>query len=132
MWLRQTVNTNYNNLKSQFEVRLNNPNDHYWYQVYLFYQQLEGMEFGWRVGIKRSAYKRSGLEIPFVDFLIMNLATDITDLQFYYNKVVRRNDEGAVDVFIRPQMNNTPHILLNVSEDTDQIQVTLEHVAPQK
>nr|CAD7415255.1 unnamed protein product [Timema poppensis] len=40
--------------------------DHYWHQVELFFIQLDGLEIGWRQGVKRS---RQEIDIPHEDFL---------------------------------------------------------------
>lgn len=61
--------------------------DHYWHQIALYFNQLEGLETGYRRGAKRA---RSDLEeeIPFSDFLLMNAAADIQDLKIYYENFV--------------------------------------------
>lgn len=56
--------------------------DHYWHQVRLFYYQLEGMEYGWRKGVKRS---RADHELEFEDFLILNAGGDFRDLRRIYD-----------------------------------------------
>nr|CAD7266765.1 unnamed protein product [Timema shepardi] len=52
--------------------------DHYWHQVELFFIQLDGLEIGWRQGVKRS---RQEIDIPHEDFLWMNAVTDVADLE---------------------------------------------------
>jgi len=68
--------------------------------VRLFYYQLEGLEFGWRKGVKRS---RSGYEIPFEDFLLLNAMSDIRDLKIYYDNFIVKS---AVE-----QANDSEHLI---------------------
>jgi Phospholipase B len=90
--------------------------DHFWHQVGLFYHQLDGLEFGWRLGVKRS---RSGLEIQKVDFLLLNAAADMKDLRAYYRKVmnIEANDVGY----------DTDSMLMRVVHEKDQMRVLLGH-----
>jgi hypothetical protein len=90
--------------------------DHYWYQVRLFYYQLEGLEFGWRRGAKRS---RSGLEIPQEDFLLLNAAADMRDLRSYYRDFM--HIEAADHDF------NTGSMLLKVVKAKEQMKILLGH-----
>ncbi|KAI5716054.1 hypothetical protein M8J76_000111 [Diaphorina citri] len=57
--------------------------DPFWHQVHLFYIQLEGIEVGWRSGIRRS--RREYPEIPKIDFLWMNVMPDLRDLERKFN-----------------------------------------------
>lgn len=93
-WLRDIISKNFENIKNMSEMR--GKHDHYWYQVRLFYYQLEGIEFGWRMGAKRS---RSGLEIPFEDFLLLNAGVDIRDLKIYYMKFIDQKSKLSLDSF---------------------------------
>lgn len=64
--------------------------DHYWYQIRLFYHQINGLEHGWRKGVKRS---QADIEIPKIDFLLLNAASDIPDLRLYYENFVNPSKE---------------------------------------
>lgn len=61
----------------------------------LFYQQLEGLEMGFRKGVKRA---RRDYEIPSTDFLLLNARVDIEDLIIYYNKYVEEDEGNYVDL----------------------------------
>ncbi|XP_069702863.1 putative phospholipase B-like lamina ancestor isoform X1 [Periplaneta americana] len=52
--------------------------DPFWHQVQLFYIQLDGLETGWRYGVKRS---RQDIEISELDFLWMNMVSDLADME---------------------------------------------------
>ncbi|KAL1450762.1 hypothetical protein WDU94_003087 [Cyamophila willieti] len=54
--------------------------DPFWHQVNLFYIQLDGLEIGWRSGIRRSR-KPDFVDIPKIDFLWMNVMPDLRDLE---------------------------------------------------
>ncbi|XP_046808483.1 putative phospholipase B-like lamina ancestor, partial [Lucilia cuprina] len=94
-WLRDLLTENYVKIKENAVLR--QENDHYWHQISLYFNQLEGLETGYRQGAKRA---RSDLEeeIPFPDFLLMNSAADIQDLRIYYENYVvtglNRTEEG--------------------------------------
>lgn len=83
VWLRDYLETNFENMKKMSEVK--GKVDHYWYQIRLFFYQLEGLEYGWRLGVKRS---RADYEIQPVDFLMLNAAPDIRDLRIYYENFI--------------------------------------------
>lgn len=70
-------------------------NDHYHHQIYLFYQQLIGIEVGFQKGVRRA---RRDYEIPFVDFLLLNSRVDIEDLKVYYNEFVADYDDEKMEV----------------------------------
>lgn len=78
-WLRRVISTNVETVKKMADMK--GKYDHYWYQVGLFFDQLDGLEFGFRKGVRRS---RQEHEIPMEDFLLMNSAVDIRDLKAYY------------------------------------------------
>lgn len=78
-WLRKIITTNVETVKKMADMK--SEHDHYWYQIGLFYDQLDGLEFGFRKGVRRS---RQDYEIPMEDFLLMNSAVDIRDLKAYY------------------------------------------------
>lgn len=78
-WLRRVISTNVETVKKMADMR--GKVDHYWYQVGLFFDQLDGLEFGFRKGVRRSRLEH---EIPMEDFLLMNSAVDIRDLKAYY------------------------------------------------
>lgn len=119
-WARKTLLVNYESVRKKAE--LNADHDHYWYQIQLFYYQLEGLEFGWRKGIKRSALKRSGLEIPPEDFLLMNAGADLRDLRIYYDRVIMGRSSAA-NKDVRSSM------LLNIFEENGIIKLLIGHSA---
>lgn len=86
IWLRDFLITNYENIKKMSEDR--SKVDHYWYQIRLFLHQLEGLEHGWKLGVKRS---RADYQIEFVDFLMLNAAPDIHDIRIYYENFVKNS-----------------------------------------
>lgn len=93
LWLRKLLTDNYVRIKSMAEEL--GVHDHYWYQIGLYYNQLEGIETGYQRGAKRA---RSDLEeeIPFADLLLMNAAADIHDLKIYFeNFVLTTNDTDS-------------------------------------
>ena len=120
-WLRKTVSDNYQTTKSRLDVKLNSQIDSYWFQIYLYYLQLEGIEFGWRIGLKRSPMKRSGVEIPLTDILIMNLGSDLPLLEDYYNAFVDKDDRVEFAVRQRQAVQFT------VNGDADRIDLSMEH-----
>uniref|UniRef100_A0A2M3ZZ00 Phospholipase B-like n=1 Tax=Anopheles triannulatus TaxID=58253 RepID=A0A2M3ZZ00_9DIPT len=85
-WLRGFFMTNVDTVKKMADRR--RKHDHYWHQVALFYDQLDGLQTGFRRGVKRS---RLEIDIPTSDFLLMNAAVDIRDLKLFYTKVVSKN-----------------------------------------
>ncbi|EDW73026.1 uncharacterized protein Dwil_GK17322 [Drosophila willistoni] len=93
-WLRELLTTNYAKLKKQAEIRAEH--DHYWHQLHLFFNQLEGLETGYIRGASRA---RSDLEeeIPLSDFLLMNAAADIQDLKIYYENYVLNGNMTVAD-----------------------------------
>uniref|UniRef100_A0A7G3AVB3 Phospholipase B-like n=1 Tax=Lutzomyia longipalpis TaxID=7200 RepID=A0A7G3AVB3_LUTLO len=119
-WVRKTLLKSYESVRKQAE--LNADHDHYWYQIQLFYYQLEGLEFGWRKGIKRSALKRSRLEIPPEDFLLMNAGADLRDLRIYYDRVIMGRPSPANND-VRSSM------LLNIHEENGIIKLQMGHSA---
>lgn len=122
-WLRDVVEQNYGALKKQFEDRLSTHMDSYWYQLYLYYQQLEGIEFGWRYGLKRSNLRRSGLEIPLTDLLILNLGADIKVLENYYLQMTQLPRD---ELRFRDRLSQT--VVLNIENDTGNIKLSVEHL----
>lgn len=83
IWLRDYLATNFENIKKLSDAK--GKVDHYWYQIRLFLYQLEGLEYGWRLGVKRS---QADYEIQPVDFLMLNAAPDIHDMRIYYENFV--------------------------------------------
>jgi len=63
----------------------NGNSDPFWHQVQLFYVQLDGLETGWRHGVKRS---RLEIDIPHHDFLWMNMVSDLAALEHVFNSSV--------------------------------------------
>lgn len=99
--------------------------DSYWYQIHLFYQQIEGLDFGWRYGLKRSPLRRSGHEIPIVDFLILNLGSDLKQLEDHYNNAVR--DPATPKIQFATRHKQT--IRLNLEQDAEQrINLSMDHL----
>lgn len=82
IWLRAYLTMNFENIKSMSDEK---NKDHYWYQIRLFFYQLEGLEYGWRLGVKRS---RADYDIELVDFLMLNAVPDIRDLRIYYENFI--------------------------------------------
>uniref|UniRef100_A0A1B6G302 Phospholipase B-like n=1 Tax=Cuerna arida TaxID=1464854 RepID=A0A1B6G302_9HEMI len=62
--------------------------DPFWHQINLFYEQLDGIEVGWRYAVDRS---RKDFDIPHQDFLWMNMACDLRDLELMYNSSLENN-----------------------------------------
>ncbi|KAH8269961.1 hypothetical protein KR018_000851 [Drosophila ironensis] len=93
-WLRELLKTNFARLKRQSVVKAET--DHYWHQLNLFVNQLEGLADGYNRGATRA---RSGLEeeIHLEDFLMMNAAADIQDLKIYYENYVLPNSTVGGD-----------------------------------
>lgn len=83
IWLRDFLSTNFENIKKLSDEK--GKVDHYWYQIRLFFYQLEGLEYGWRLGVKRS---RADYDIQPVDFLMLNAAPDIHDMRIYYENFI--------------------------------------------
>ncbi|KAH8379591.1 hypothetical protein KR009_005912 [Drosophila setifemur] len=87
-WLRELLTTNFERLKRQAVIKAET--DHYWHQLHLFVNQLEGMVDGYIRGATRARSELEG-EIPLSDFLMMNAAADIQDLKIYYENYVLPN-----------------------------------------
>lgn len=120
-WLRSTVSENYQSVKTRIDNKLNGQIDSYWYQIHLFYLQMEGIESGWRIGLKRSAMKRSGIEIPLTDILILNLGAELSILEDYYNTVVR--PDATVRFALRPRQA----VQLELEEQAERINLAVDH-----
>jgi len=84
-WAREILEENFDNIKQEAEIK--GHHSHYWYQVWLFYQQLAGFESGWELGA-RQTQGRNHLEIPEEDFFFLNAASDLRDLKAYYSKFI--------------------------------------------
>uniref|UniRef100_A0A0K8TK86 Phospholipase B-like n=1 Tax=Tabanus bromius TaxID=304241 RepID=A0A0K8TK86_TABBR len=97
-WLRDILITSYEKTKEMAELRANL--DHYWHQIRLFFYQLEGLQAGWKKGVKRS---RADVEIPPEDFLLMNAAGDIKDLKIYFDKVIMKKGDSSYDPSLMPK-----------------------------
>ncbi|KAF6203455.1 hypothetical protein GE061_001786 [Apolygus lucorum] len=76
--IKGILESNYNKVK-QSAVRYKNENS-FWYQVNLIYAQLEGLHEGWKTGKDRSLGKMIH-ELTFTDFLWMNHADDVRDIE---------------------------------------------------
>lgn len=105
-WLRRIVMTNVETVKKMADMK--SRHDHYWYQIGLFYDQLDGLEFGFRKGVRRSRMEH---EIPMEDFLLMNSAVDIRDLKAYYMNFL----DGESGLNLEP---NKGMVLLKILENT--------------
>lgn len=57
--------------------------DPYWHQIKLFYMQLEGIKFGFELGVSRSRLDMD--EIDIIDFVWMNSVADLADLDYKLN-----------------------------------------------
>lgn len=122
-WLRDIILVNYKNVQKL--SREQHKNDQYHHQIFLFYQQLLGIETGFKKGVKRA---RRDHEIPFVDFLLLNSKVDIEDLKIYYNKF--QTDFEKEQMEVNPRVgkmvlniivgeNEHPKILMGHSADGD-------------
>nr|CAD7427451.1 unnamed protein product [Timema monikensis] len=102
--VRRFIRENFDWVRSRAKKHMHR--DHYWHQtqapvpshvhlkavtlrtplfcckVELFFVQLDGLEIGWRQGVKRS---RQDIDIPHEDFLWMNAVTDVADLERKFN-----------------------------------------------
>jgi hypothetical protein len=81
--VRSFIEINSENIKHLTEMR--GDSDPFWHQVKLFYVQLDGLEAGWRHGVKRS---RLEIDIPHHDFLLMNMVSDLPALEHKFNSSV--------------------------------------------
>lgn len=80
------------------EAMKNKKDDVFWRQVFLFYQQLEGIQQGYRLGLERSRQDEILPEIPKADFLWMNMLSDQSDLEqtFSISELSKlRNEKNA-------------------------------------
>lgn len=118
-WLRDIVDTNYQNVVKL--AKDHQRNDHYQHQIFLFYQQLMGIEMGFKKGVKRA---RRDFEIPLVDFLLLNSRVDIEDLKIYYNEFVIDEDDVQLDV--NPRVGKMVLKILMADED-EQPKVLVGH-----
>ncbi|XP_035914247.1 putative phospholipase B-like lamina ancestor [Anopheles stephensi] len=118
-WLRGLITTNVDTVKKMADMK--GKHDYYWYQIALFYDQLDGLEIGFRKGVKRS---RMDYEIPKQDFLLMNAAVDIRDLKIYYTNFLMENSglkpdpaKGIMLLKLLKQPNGLSKILLGHTSD---------------
>uniref|UniRef100_A0A182Q9V3 Phospholipase B-like n=1 Tax=Anopheles farauti TaxID=69004 RepID=A0A182Q9V3_9DIPT len=118
-WLRGLITTNVDTVKKMADMK--GKHDYYWYQIALFYDQLDGLEIGFRKGVKRS---RMDYEIPKQDFLLMNAAVDIRDLKIYYTNFLMENSglkpepaKGMMLLKLTKQPNGLSKILLGHTSD---------------
>lgn len=117
-WLRRIISTNVETVKKMAEMK--EKNDHYWYQVGLFFDQLDGLEFGFRKGVRRSRMEH---EIPMEDFLLMNSAVDIRDLKAYYMNFL--DSESGLEV----EPNKGMMLLKLVQSVTGKVNIMLGHTS---
>ncbi|XP_053662913.1 putative phospholipase B-like lamina ancestor [Anopheles marshallii] len=118
-WLRGLITTNVDTVKKMADLK--GKHDYYWYQIALFYDQLDGLEIGFRKGVKRS---RMDYEIPKQDFLLMNAAVDIRDLKIYYTNFLMENSglkpdpaKGIMLLKLLKQPNGLSKIFLGHTSD---------------
>lgn len=121
-WMRAIIERNHVN--SVTIAREKHQTSHYQHQIFLFYQQLFGIEKGYKQGTRRA---RKDFEIPSEDFLLLNARVDIEDLKLYYNKFVQEDedDDGeALDLhdsvermIVRLVNGEAPKILVGHSSD---------------
>ncbi|KFB43878.1 AGAP005971-PA-like protein [Anopheles sinensis] len=118
-WLRGLITTNVDTVKKMADMK--GKHDHYWYQIALFYDQLDGLEIGFRKGVKRS---RLDYEIPKQDFLLMNAAVDIRDLKVYYTNFLMEDSglepepaKGMMLLKLLRQSNGLSKVLLGHTSD---------------
>ncbi|CRK99634.1 CLUMA_CG012945, isoform A [Clunio marinus] len=120
IWLRDIVNTNYQNVLTL--AKDNHKTDNYHHQIFLFYQQLIGIETGFKKGVERA---RREFEIPFVDFILLNSRIDIQDLKIYYNEFVANDEKNEVEIM--PRVGQM--ILKVLSNDMGQPKILVGHSA---
>lgn len=65
----------------------------------MFCYQLEGLEYGWRLGVKRS---RADYDIETADFLMLNAGPDIVDMRIYYENFINNKSQSEYDYQPRP------------------------------
>jgi len=82
-YVRSFIEINSENI--QLLAEKSGDSDPFWHQVQLFYVQLDGLETGWRHGVKRS---RLEIDIPHHDFLLMNMMSDLAALERVFNSSV--------------------------------------------
>jgi hypothetical protein len=91
--MRGIISRNHNNVVTI--ARRKHEKSHYQHQILLFDNQLQGVEIGFKKGVKRA---RKDFEIPSEDFLLLNARVDIEDLKVYYNKYVEEDEDNYVDI----------------------------------
>uniref|UniRef100_U5EWZ1 Phospholipase B-like n=1 Tax=Corethrella appendiculata TaxID=1370023 RepID=U5EWZ1_9DIPT len=116
-WLREIISNNVESVKEMAELK--GDIDHFWYQIKLFYYQLDGIEFGFRKGVRRS---RTDFEIPPEDFLLLNSAVDIRDLKLYYKNLVKNDSQIDVD-------ETKGQIMLRILENDSFVKILLGHTS---
>lgn len=116
--MRRIISTNVETVKKMADMK--GKNDHYWYQIGLFFDQLDGLEFGFRKGVRRS---RMDYEIPMEDFLLMNSAVDIRDLKAYYMNFL--DSESGMHV----EPNKGMMLLKLVESVTGKVNILLGHTS---
>lgn len=108
-WLRAIIERNHDNI---IEIaREKHSKSQYQHQIFLFYYQLDGIEKGFKKGVKRA---RKDYEISTVDFLLLNARVDIEDLKVYYNKYVQEDESNFVDVH-----ENVEKMIINLVSNSD-------------
>ncbi|XP_044737596.1 putative phospholipase B-like lamina ancestor [Chrysoperla carnea] len=88
-------------------LSIQNENDPFWHQIRLFYAQLDGLEAGWRYGVKRS---RQDIDIPPLDFLWLNVMSDLNELKRKFNATPKffQDKPGLSSAFIK--ISNSPQV----------------------
>lgn len=114
-WLRGIILRNHDNIISIAKEK--NLRSQYQHQIYLFYQQLYGIERGFKQGVKRA---RKDYEISTVDFLLLNSRVDIEDLKIYYNEYVEEDEKNFMEI---PKNVEKMIINLVIGEETSSIDI---------
>jgi hypothetical protein len=118
-WMRKVIARNHeNSIKIAQEQH---KTSHYQHQIYLFYQQLYGIEKGYKQGTRRA---RKDYDIPFDDLVLLNARVDIEDLKIYYNKFVQEDEADAIEMhetvekmIVKLVEGETPKVIVGHSSD---------------
>lgn len=116
-WLRAIIERNHDNIMSIAKEK--HSKSQYQHQIYLFYQQLYGIERGFKQGVKRA---RKDFEIETVDFLLLNARVDIEDLKIYYNKYVEEDEGNFMEIY-----ENAEKMIIDLVHQGDVAKVNIGH-----
>jgi cytochrome c1 len=117
IWLRAIVQRNHANIVHLAKEK--HEKSQYQHQIWLFYQQLFGIELGFKKGTRRA---RKDFEIPSEDFLLLNARVDIEDLKIYYNKYVEEDEENFIEV-----RESVGSMILKLFNDNETSKVVIGH-----